>query len=211
MLIFDLDGTLSDPAVGIRRSIDHALAAGGYAALDPREISRYIGPPLDEVFRDLAPHASEASIGRMMDRYRERYAEVGYSENEVYAGVPEALAHLAARGVPMGVCTSKRVDLAEQVLALFRLRGHFTFVIGADVGVGKADQLRTLLEQGVVGGESTMIGDRAVDIAAARANGLRAVGVLWGHGSEEELRGAAPDRLLRSPHELDDLAGAFLA
>jgi len=208
MLICDLDGTISDPAVGIGRSIDYALAAYGHAPFDAREVSRYIGPPLDEVFRDLAPGASEESIRGMVARNRERYAEVGHAENEVYQGIPEALAHLAARGVPMGVCTSKRVDFAEQILALFRFRGYFTFVTGADIGVGKEAQLRALLERDDVGRGSTMIGDRAVDVAAARANGLRAVGVLWGHGSEAELRGAAPDRLLRSPRELMDLARA---
>jgi len=211
VLIFDLDGTISDPAVGIRRSIDYALAACGQTAPVSREVSRYIGPPLDEVFRDLAPGASEEAIRGMVDRYRERYAEVGHSENEVYAGIPEALAQLAARGVPMGVCTSKRADFAEQILALFSLRGYFAFVTGADIGTAKREQLRTLPEQGVVRCDSMMIGDRAVDMAAARANGLRTVGVLWGHGSEDELRGAAPDYLLRSPTELEGLTRTLIA
>ena len=108
----------------------------------------------------------------------------------------------------MGVCTSKRVDFAERILVLFKLREYFYFVSGGDVGVGKADQLRGLLEQGVAGQGSAMIGDRAVDVIAARATGLRSVGVLWGHGSLQELLDVAPDRLLQAPGELKYLVDA---
>jgi len=141
----------------------------------------------------------------MIAKYRERYGEIGYAENVVYAGIPEALEHIASQGVPMGVCTSKRVDFAERILALFQLRAYFQFLSGGDIGVSKKDQLRILLEQGTASYSSTMIGDRAIDVTAARANGLRSVGVLWGHGSKDELLGAAPDRLLESPFELKGL------
>lgn len=85
---------------------------------------------------------------------------------------------------------------------MFGLRGHFSFVNGGDVGVTKRDQLRSLLEQQAVTRTSIMIGDRAVDIQAARANELGAVGVRWGYGAEAELLAAAPDRILASPAEL---------
>ena len=211
LLIFDLDGTLSDPTVGIRRSINHALAAFDYPAVTEQTISQYIGPPLDVAFRRIAPAATEATVLGMVAKYRERYGEVGFAENVVYAGIPGALESLASRGVPMGVCTSKRADFAERILALFHLRGYFDFVSGGDIGVGKDDQLRKLREQGTANPRSVMIGDRAVDVIAARAAGLRAVGVLWGHGSLEELRGAAPDRLLDAPDELRHLVDAFSA
>jgi len=204
-LIFDLDGTLSDPVVGIGRSLNYALEAFGYRSLSAPEIPRFVGPPLDWAFRQIVPGASHDVVLALVAKYRERYADVGYAENTLYPGIADALAGLSSDGVQMGVCTSKRREFAERILELFGLRAHFTFVSGGDVGVGKGDQLRALLAQGVVGPASKMIGDRAVDIEAARANGLGAVGVLWGHGTKEELLGAVPDRLLESPLELTGL------
>jgi phosphoglycolate phosphatase len=206
-LIFDLDGTLSDPVLGIGRSLNYALEAFGYRSLSGAEVSRYIGPPLDWAFRQMAPDASHDTVLAMIATYRERYADLGYAENTLYPGIADALAALSSDGVRMGVCTSKRREFAERILELFGLRHHFTFVNGGDVGVGKDDQLRALLDQGAIGPASTMIGDRAVDIEAARTNGLGAVGVLWGHGTKAELLRAVPDRLLESPWELTDLRG----
>ena len=204
-LIFDLDGTLSDPVVGIGRSLNYALEAFGYRSLSAPEVSRYVGPPLDWAFRQIVPGASHDTVLAMVAKYRERYSDVGYAENALYPGIPDALAGLSSNGVQMGVCTSKRTEFAERILELFGLRQHFNFVNGGDVGVRKGDQLRALLDQGTIGPASTMIGDRGVDIEAARVNGLGAVGVLWGHGTKAELLRAAPDRLLESPMELPNL------
>jgi phosphoglycolate phosphatase len=206
LLIFDLDGTISDPAVGIGRSINYALAAFGYPEVNERQVSQYIGPPIDAAFRQIARSATDDEVLGMVARYRERYGEIGYSENVVYAGIPEALEYLASERVLMGVCTSKRVDFAERILERFGLRKHFVVVSGGDVGLTKEDQLRKLLEEGVASHRSTMIGDRTVDMLAARAHKLRSVGVLWGHGSMEELLGVAPDRIFESPVELRELA-----
>ena len=96
------------------------------------------------------------------------------------------------------------MDFAEQILAMFGLRSHFAFVSGGDIGVRKHQQLEQLLANGAVTLDAVMIGDRATDIAAARTNGLRGVGVLWGHGSREELEGAGPERLLERPEELEE-------
>ena len=136
---------------------------------------------------------------------------MGYAENVVYDGIPEALASLTTLGVTMGVCTSKRVDFAERILSMFGLRGHFAFVSGGDIGIPKSRQLRTLLADGAIDGQAVMIGDRAVDVTAARSNSLRAVGVLWGHGTREELDGAAPDDTLEWPSELTALPGRLVA
>lgn len=201
-LIFDLDGTLSDPAIGIARSLNYALDTLGYRCLMAAEISPLVGPPLDWAFRQIVPDASDDTVLALVAKYRERYGTVGYKENVLYGGIAEALAQLSADGVRMGVCTSKRFDFAERILDMFGLRSHFSFVSGGDVGVTKRDQLRVLLEQHEVTPTSIMIGDRAVDIEAARANGLTTVGVLWGYGAEAELLAAAPDRLLRNPAEL---------
>lgn len=206
-LVFDLDGTISDPTLGTGRSMNYALSAFGYPAISAEDVPRYIGPPLDDAFRSIAPGASAGTIVDMIATYRERYGEVGYAENLLYPGIPEALQHLASHGVRMGICTSKRVDFAERILTLFELRTYFAFISGGVIGVGKNEQLRSLIEQGTVSPDAAMIGDRAIDVLAARANGLRSIGVLWGHGSREELAAVVPDQLLESPMELKGLAG----
>lgn len=205
-LVFDLDGTISDPAVGIRRSIDFALARFGFPPMPEAAISLHVGPPLDATFRALTSETSPARIAELVAAFRERYGAIGYAENVLYPGIPEAIEQLAQRGVTLAVCTSKRVDFAERILVLFGLRAHFAVVSGGEIGVEKAHQLGELLAARRIGGRSVMIGDRAIDIHAARRNDLRAVGVLWGHGPHVELESAGPERILAAPHELADLA-----
>jgi phosphoglycolate phosphatase len=207
-LIFDLDGTISDPAVGIGRSINFALQHFGYPPIRESEVSPFIGPPLDQTFAAVVGPSSPEHIAALVSKYRERYAEVGYAENVIYPGILDALRALVAADVPLGLCTSKRADFADSILRLFGIRHYFRFISGGDIGVRKSDQLASLVSEGVVPGTSTMIGDRAIDILAARANGLRPVAVLWGHGSLAELQDAAPHALLEFPHQLPGLANA---
>lgn len=205
-LLFDLDGTISDPAVGFCRSVNYALSAFGYPIMRDEEISRHIGPPIEDTFRLLTGSCSEQHILALIKKYRERYGEIGWSENAIYPGIPEALERLAKRGLLLGICTTKRVDFAAKILTMFEIRNYFGVVSGGDVGISKADQLADLLAKGAVSSDSTMIGDRAVDVTAARTNGLRSVGVLWGYGTADELREVAPEIVLSAPQELETLA-----
>jgi phosphoglycolate phosphatase len=120
----------------------------------------------------------------------------------MYPGIATAIATIARAGVPLALCTSKRIDFADRILAMFGVREFFGCVDGGDVGVHKRDQLARLLRDGRIGDGSIMIGDRAFDIDAAHANGLESVGVLWGHGSREELTRAGAGRLFDAPSEL---------
>lgn len=208
-LVFDLDGTLSDPLVGIHRSINHALEHFGHAPVPASDISRYIGPPIDLSFKAITGISGAQEISALVSKYRERYSEIGFSENTLYPGVVEALQELAAGGIPIGLCTSKRVDFAERILELFGIRQHFEFLSGGEIGVAKQDQLASLRASETIAAASIMIGDRAVDIEAARANGMRSAGVLWGHGSEQELAAANPDLLLAFPQQLLELRNAL--
>ena len=118
--------------------------------------------------------------------------------------MPEALRALRDSGMTLGLCTSKRADFAEQILALFGLRDLFAFVSGGDIGVHKWQQLATLRASGAIADDAVMVGDREVDITSAHRNGLQACGVLWGFGSLAELRDARPRHLAEKP---DDLFG----
>jgi len=206
--IFDLDGTISDPAVGIGRSINFALQHFGYPAIRENDVSQFVGPPLDLTFTSIVGSSSSEHIGALVAKFRERYADLGYAENVIYPGIPEALMALDAVDIPLGLCTSKPAHFADSILRLFGIRQYFRFINGGDIGVRKSDQLAALLFEGVIAKSSTMIGDRAVDILAAKANNLKSVAVLWGHGSLAELKGASPDALLEFPHELAGLANA---
>lgn len=201
-ILFDLDGTLSDPLQGIGRSINFALTHFGYPERALDDLRFCVGPPLKYSFRELTGTDSDAHVRELIDKYRERYGDVGYAENTLYAGIPEALAAIDAAGIPMGLCTSKRADFAERILDLFGLRQHFRFVSGGDVDIHKWEQVAELVAQGVVGSASLMVGDREVDIDAGHRNGLAAGGVLWGFGSHAELAAGAPRYLFAQPGEL---------
>lgn len=207
-LVFDLDGTISNPALGIARSMNYALTALGFDLIPEHSVSEYIGPPIDDTFRRLVSSTDEEHIVQLVSKYRERYSEVGYSENVLYPGIPEALSYLAGKGTLLGICTTKRIDFAERILEHFGLRQFFQFVSGGDVGIEKHKQLECLLAEKTIDVRATMIGDRSIDIAAAHANGLQSVGVLWGHGTESELIAVHAQLLLSYPSQLMELADA---
>ena len=153
----------------------------------------------------LAGISSEDEVARYIAVYRERYFSVGYRENTLYAGIVDAFTSLSSAGILMAVCTSKPVGIAERVLEMFDVRRFFQFVDGGDVGVKKWQQIQRLKEKEWVDASTVMIGDRAVDIDAAHRNGLQGAGVLWGHGTREEIEAAGPEHLLSAPEDLKKL------
>jgi len=207
-LLFDLDGTLSDNYAGIAASIVHALACLDAPAPPAAVLRTCVGPPLRESFARLLDSDDAARIERAVAHYRERFAAVGWRENVVYDGIAEALAALTAHGASMYVCTAKPDVFARRIVNHFGFAPRFRAVYGADLAGRFDDKARLmahlLATEGIDPAQSVMIGDRGHDVRAARANGVRAVGVLWGYGSRAELEGA--DALLDAPSELAGLA-----
>lgn len=205
LVLFDLDGTISDPLVGIGRSINYALSHFGYEPLELKDLSPYIGPQIDEAFKSITGVTEAHHVNSLVAKYRERYGDVGYSENVLYPGILEALEKFKKVNMPLAVCTSKRKDFAQRILEMFGLRHYFSFISGGEIGIHKWQQIESLLARGLVSKNTVMVGDRAVDMVAAHRNGLCAAGVLWGHGSRTELENESPRYLVDSPPQLSIL------
>lgn len=214
VVLFDLDGTLTDPKVGITRSVEHALRRLELPPLAPEVLTAFIGPPLHEAFVELAGiPADHAQVA--VDAYREYFGDRGIFENVVYDGVPEMLASAKASGVRLGLATSKPKIYAERILDHFGLRASFEVVAGPELD-GTRRHKREVIELalGLLGGDAracVMVGDRGFDVAGARHHGLPSIGVTWGYGTEAELVAAGATRLAHHPTEvagvLEDLIG----
>ncbi len=205
--LLDLDGTLSDNFEGIARSIAYAVERLGVVPPPLESLRGCVGPPLRTTFPQLLGSRDKELVERAVAFYRERFGDVGWRENAVYPGIPEARAALGERKRLL-VCTSKPQPYAERIVAHFGFAPPVDRVFGADLA-GRLDDKRRLLAH-VLEVESldpmacTMVGDRHHDLRAAQACGTRMVGVLWGYGTREELSGA--DALVA---EVADLAATL--
>lgn len=203
--LFDLDGTISDPFDGIFNSINHALEGFGYDPATAEQVHAMIGPPLNEIFESILGPVDKRRMIGLIDRYRDRYAAIGYRENIIYDGMADIIRQLHASGCRMGVCTSKRADYAAKIVAMFGLDGFFEFVDGGDIHIRKHMQIERLVANGIDAATTVMIGDRAVDIEAAKRNAVAAIGVIWGFGDRAELEHAGPNHIVDSPPDLLEL------
>lgn len=187
-LIFDLDGTLTDSKPGILGCLQKVIEAHGMG--DPGPLDRFIGPPVEDWVSSLLPEASDQERAALAGDYRACYDREGWSNNSVFAGVPEMLTALREQGIRLYVCTSKQEHFAVRILDAFKLSGFFTAIYGDKAEYAshsKIDLLARILRDQSLSPESTwMIGDRSFDIAAAHANGLRCLAAAWGYGSEAE-------------------------
>ena len=206
VLLFDLDGTLTDPRLGIVRCMRHALDRLARRCPSDEVLASFIGPPLRGTFSTLLESTDRELIEKAMSLYRERFAETGIYENRIYDGISDMLESLKQTPSASFVATSKPAVYADRIVRHFGLDRHFAGVYGSDLDgrfEHKTDLLAHLLATEKIPAEvAVMVGDRAVDILAAKANGIRSIGVLWGYGSETELARAGADRLCRKPEEL---------
>ncbi len=200
---FDLDGTLTDPFEGVANGIEFALRQRE-VALPPRaELKACIGPPLHVSFGRLLNESPEApATWRAIECYREYYAEKGIFENVVYEGIVELLDYLSCRA-ELYVATSKPQPFAEHVVEHFEIKKYFKGICGSELDGGRSDKAEIMAklvkDHDLAEREIVMVGDRCFDMEGAKKNGFKAVGVLWGYGTREELLLAGADEFAESP------------
>ncbi|HKU40005.1 MAG TPA: HAD hydrolase-like protein [Polyangiales bacterium] len=212
-LLFDLDGTLTDPREGITRCYAHALRSLGREPPPLAALERFIGPPTREVMSELLATADRELIEHGVRVYRERFASVGLFENAPYPGVGDVLAALLGRGFALYVCTSKPEVYAVQILDHFELSQFFQRIYGCELDgtrADKADLLAYLVQkESIEPQRAVLIGDRLHDVRAARKSGLYSIGVLYGFGSEAELTQAGADLVCPTLAELPRVIDAL--
>ena len=206
VLLFDLDGTLTDPRPGIVRCMRYALDKLGAACPSGDVLASYIGPSLRGTFATLLETSDRELVDRAMAFYREQYGVSGLFENEVYDGIVPLLDHVRVAAASSFVATLKPKTYAERIVRHLGLAPYFAGVYGPGLDERTDDKVELLAHllasERVAPGHAVMIGDRAGDMVAARINGVRSIGALWGYGSEAELIEAGADSLCVSPSEL---------
>lgn len=207
-ILFDLDGTLTDPKPGITRSVAYALNRFNIDVPDLDTLIPFIGPPLGESFRNFygfTPEQAEQAIAY----YREYFADTGLYENTVYPGIADLLATLQADQKRLVVATSKPTVFAERILEHFHLDQYFTLVVGSELDgtrVNKAEVIAyALAALNATNQQAVMIGDRKHDILGAKLNDMPSIAVAYGYGSHEELRSAQPTHIADTVNDLASL------
>lgn len=205
-LFFDLDGTLTDPSEGITKSIAYALDYFGISVPDINDLLPWIGPPIKQSLMDIYDFdESKADLG--VEKYRERFTDIGIYENRIFDGIPDLLAAAKAKGYKIYLATSKPTVFAERILVHFNIDHFFDFVGGSaldDSRPTKAHVIRHVIEEaGVLDmNNALMIGDRKYDILGAEAFQMDSLGVLYGFGAREELESHGATFVVDSVSEL---------
>ncbi len=211
-LFFDLDGTLTDPFVGITSSLQCALQALGLPVPAAASLKFAIGPALRESLGKLVDTPDQ--IEPALVAYRQRFSTIGLFENTVYEGIPAALAQLQAQQHRLFVVTAKPAPFAEQIVSHFGLAPYFERVVGSALDGSlddKADIIALLLKEAQLNAaQCVMIGDREHDVRAAKQHGIATIGVTWGYGSQTELTQSGADVLCHQPAALSDALQAHL-
>lgn len=205
-IFFDLDGTLTDPGLGITNSVMHALKYYNIEAESRESLYPFIGPPLVDSFMKYYGFTREQGI-EAVEHYREYYRDRGVYEASVYEGIPELLLALKKEGKTLIVASSKPEEFVVRVLKHFDLYKYFDCVAGATMDSGrvkKDDIIAYAMEKFKINesNDAIMIGDREIDVFGGKKFGMKTVGVLFGYGCLEELSAAGADVIVGSADEL---------
>lgn len=214
-ILFDLDGTLTDPKLGITSSVQYALRALGIEEPSLDKLEPFIGPPLADSFREFYGLDEEQTMTAVA-KYRERFNDQGIYENEIYPGTVRMLASLKASGKKLAIASSKPTLYVERILDYFDIRTYFDYIIGSNMDGtrGKKEEvveeaLRQMVPSGMLSAEKkasvAMVGDRKFDIEGAKEHGITSVGVSFGYAPEGELEQAGADFIVDTVAALAEL------
>lgn len=215
-ILFDLDGTLTDPKEGITTCVQYALSAFGIEEPDADKLTPFIGPPLKESFMEFYEFDEEKAEAAV-EKYRERFQDKGIFENRIYDGVPEMIRKLKGNHKKLAVASSKPTVFVKQILEHFEIGKYFDVIVGSELDGTRTDKAEVVAEalrrlyDGHDGDieekkrNTVMVGDRKFDVAGAKAEGLVSVAVSYGYGPLDELKIAKPDYIVRSVEELEKL------
>lgn len=215
-VLFDLDGTLTDPKEGITKSVQYALYAFGIMEPNLDKLESFIGPPLADSFMEFY-HLSPQQAEEAVEKYRERFQQTGLYENVIYEGIPELLEVLHKEGRRIAIASSKPTVFVEKILKYFKIASCFDVVVGSELD-GRRSKKEEVVEEALrqlyqLEGQSflprqevldrtVMIGDRKFDVQGAKAYGIDSIGVLYGYSGKGELKEAGADCIVRTVKEL---------
>lgn len=205
-VLFDVDGTLTEPSEGIINAVLYAMPRMGLTpSEDKRELYKLIGPPMKSSMQEMFSLSSEEAL-RMLGIYREYYSDRGLFEAYMYDGIRELLDGLRAEGYVLNTVTSKPIEYVERLLDHLHVRDRFTFLAADDLACTrhtKSEVFRYLFENvpDVTPENAVMLGDRKYDVSSAHEFGIRTVGCAWGHAPAGELEAAGADFIARTPAE----------
>lgn len=209
IILFDLDGTLTDPKPGITKSVQYALGKMGIVEDDLEKLTIFIGPPLTASFEEFY-HMSQEEAKEALQYYRERFSTVGLYENAVYDGMRELLEKLQTQGKTMFVATSKPTIFSEQIVKHFGLSDYFKAVVGSELNGTRVEKneviefVLSLIDEPDLK-KIIMVGDRKFDVIGAQENGIDVVGVSYGYGGYDELAAAKANYIVNNVAELEDI------
>ncbi len=208
-LFFDLDGTLTDPALGITNSFIHALKYFGMEIPSYEKLCTFIGPPLIDTFKTQFGFSEEKAV-EGVKKYREYFAEKGLLENSVYTGIPKLLSNLKNAGKKLVVATSKPEEYSVRIIEHFGLKPYFENVCGSLMNESRSKKdevIEYAIERNDIKDRSKilMIGDRKHDILGASKCGLKSCGVLFGYGNLQELQTAGADFIAENVSQLEKI------
>lgn len=223
-ILFDLDGTLTDPKIGITTCVQYALHKLGIEEPDLDKLEPFIGPPLRDSFRDFYD-MDEEKAGQAATYYRERFSTVGLFENEVYPGIPQMLKELKRKGKKLAIASSKPTVFVKQILEHFEIFQYFDVIVGSEID-GRRSRKEEVVEEALkqllpekrydrllkgaialtkdeqADCEVAMVGDRKFDIEGAREYGIVSIGVAYGYAEEGELAEAGADIIVGTVEDL---------
>ena len=211
VILFDLDGTITDPKIGITKSFQYALQHFGIQVDNLDALEPVIGPPLKKSFSEFY-HLSENQIERAIEKYRERFSTVGLYENEIYDGMENLLKELSEAGYILEIASSKPTVFVEKICKHFKIKQYFTHIVGSFLD-GRRGEKEEVVEEAIRLSKATpdhiiMVGDRIYDVIGAHKKGIAVIGVSYGYGGRQELEEAGADVIVDTVAQLrEELLG----